>query len=164
MRVKKRLRQKKNDEDCCFCRPRTRPPHRRRQSRPVAIHSRHPRRRPLCCRFVTGRFVVVVVVVVVAVVVTPSLHSRRRILRAADSRRYCAVVVSWSRHRRAIVAPLSHHLPAIGGRRASRRRVGLASEWWWWLAVGVYVWEWRRWWASVRPVAVTVVVADAHST
>ncbi|KAH9010020.1 hypothetical protein EDB84DRAFT_1445999 [Lactarius hengduanensis] len=127
MRVKKRLRQKKNDEDCCFCRPHTRPPHRRRQSRPVAIHSRRPCRRPLCRRFVTGRFVVVVVVVVVAVVVAPSLHGRRRILRAADSRRYCAVVVSWSRHRRAVVAPLSHHLPAIGGRRASRCRAACTT-------------------------------------
>ncbi|KAH9014107.1 hypothetical protein EDB85DRAFT_2280667 [Lactarius pseudohatsudake] len=112
----------------------------------------------------------------VAVVVAPSLHGRRRSLRAADSR----VIAPWSCHRRAVVAPSSYRCRAIVvplsrrchtifapsvvvvrvvvvrlAPRRVRRRVGLASEWWWWLAVRVHVWEWRRWWASVGPVAVT---------
>ncbi|KAH9050566.1 hypothetical protein EDB84DRAFT_1433152 [Lactarius hengduanensis] len=131
---------------------------------PPCRHSRRPHRRPLCCHFVTGRFVVVVVVVVVvvAVVVAPSLHGRQRSLRAADSHRYCTVVVSWSHHRHAVVTPSSRHCHTIFApsvvivvRLAPRRvcrRVGLASEWWWWLAVGVHMWEWRRWWASVSPL------------
>ncbi|KAH9023859.1 hypothetical protein EDB84DRAFT_1616365 [Lactarius hengduanensis] len=129
---------------------------------PPCRHSRRPRRRPLCCHFVTGRFVVVVVVVVVvvAVVVAPSLHGRQRSLRAADSHRYCAVVVLWSHHRCAVVAPSSRcchtiFVPSVVvvvrlAPRHVRRRVGLALEWWWWLAVGVHVWEWRRWWASKK--------------
>ncbi|KAH9020201.1 hypothetical protein EDB84DRAFT_1441892 [Lactarius hengduanensis] len=88
-----------------------------------------------------------------------------------------AVIAPWSCRGhaivRAIIAPLSHIFAplvvivrVVVGRlapRRVRRCVGLASEWWWWLAVGVHVWEWRRWWTSVGPVAVTVVVLPLHT-
>ncbi|KAH9009613.1 hypothetical protein EDB85DRAFT_2282858 [Lactarius pseudohatsudake] len=67
--------------------------------------------------------------------------------------------MSSSRHRHAIVVPLSRRCHTIFAPsvvvvrvvvvrlapRRVRRRVGLASEWWWRLVVRVHMWEWRRW-------------------
>ncbi|KAH9178515.1 hypothetical protein EDB89DRAFT_2239157 [Lactarius sanguifluus] len=86
-RVKKRLGQKKIDEDCCLCRPHMRPPHRRHQSRPVTIP---------------------VVPAAVPSAAASSLATSS-CLHAANLRRGRVVVAPLSRHCRAVVTPSSRH-------------------------------------------------------